>query len=174
MPPLDQGIGYVGCALHWTILGPNWTDQNLNEGQAKEDFTAEIAKPESNFQRSTRLIVAYLAGMVGHIFSVACKILLLVGLIFFSLGMAFSYLICSLQEKRCNENKILSKEYSEKVESRLLATLVLTGVTVPAILVDVVGILCPPLAYKGQDLLRDNITNPVLEKCQILEKEKLA
>jgi hypothetical protein len=137
---------------HWSYLDCQWDfkDKSAIQINASGDENKKI-----------KFIGCYTAGIVGHILCLASKIGLLALSIIVTLGISFHY----LAGKMCR-----MKEGEKQRQARLNECFLTITEILPSMSMDVVGLICPPLAYKIHFFIQQNFTNYYLKKWDIIEE----
>jgi len=130
--------------LHWSVMDEHWKNKCEHPYQEKESVPKKVF----------RLTFAYACGMVGHILCIASKVVLLAVLIIVNLGLCLHLAV----QKAMKAQEL---EISQK-KQRVYECSLVSGALIPVLLIDVVGIICPPASYSLHEKFNQSCTRKAL------------
>lgn len=148
-------LNFSGCWLHWSYLDSNWKKE---EGYSPSQQIEDNSPTAKTIHQGIHFVLAYATGSVGHMLCSVSKIATFVLFIFVNCGFALHLAAGSLMQRitKTDDNGMLQVR-----KTYLFKGLLIMGDSVLALLIDVMGILCPPMAYHAHDYVKTHLLRPI-------------
>lgn len=143
--------------LNWSYMDFHWEDKHSNSNETRK-------------HKAIRLTLAYPAGMVGHFLIGVTKVIQCSLFIIISSGLFFYFLALKIvlyAEKNPQKQELL-KNSIHICKYRVYESLLIVAGSVGAVVVDGVGVICPPLAYKIHNFMQNEIIVKALNHMGII------